>query len=121
MNIKDLEFGNVVKLRSGNLCLIHPIKDYLEKNIEGYLLNHKIYDVHFRNLKNGSFEATLNEYNDKKNSTCYKSFDIMEIYEDYTLKKLLWKREEETEEYDDYDEEEDGIPFDDEKWEELMK
>lgn len=34
MNIKDLEFGNVVKLRDGTLCLICPgIYTSLKKNI----------------------------------------------------------------------------------------
>ena len=44
------------------------------------------------------------------------TFIKWEDEEPYLIEDLL--REEKTEEYDDYDEEEDGIPFDDEKWEE---
>lgn len=97
MKLTDLKFGNVVKLSDGTLCLIHPVKNYSQKNIEEYLLNHKIYDVHFRNLKTGSLTTCLSEYDDdfnQKNDSYCDGFDIMEIYEDYTLKNLLWKREE---------------------------
>ena len=37
MNIKDLEFRNVVKLRNGTLCLIHPVRGSNHRNLFWYL------------------------------------------------------------------------------------
>ena len=81
MNKKDLKAGYAVKLKDGRFCLI--TKD-----------NKLMY------LKNGCFICMLEFYNDDLTygkTTYYKdkhnkSFEIQEVYEDYTLKNLLWKR-----------------------------
>lgn len=113
MNIKDLEFGNVVKFRDGTLCLIHPIRDYNimfgERRVFIYLKNNPKYDVHLRNIETGKlvvnlydldsglldFDYNLNQF--KHNYKKGKYFEIMEVYKDYTLQELLWKREEDEE------------------------
>lgn len=89
MKLTDLKFGNVVKLRNGDLYLIHPLYGIKEKgpDIGAYTLG----EIQLRSIKKDGFDFRLN--------VCvqYKDYNIMEVYEDYTLKKLLWKREEKTE------------------------
>lgn len=101
MNIKDLEFGNVVKLRDGTLCLICPNIYSSLKKISDYLVIYPIDMICLRSIINGNLKTDLSNYNDNLSlKGWYRSFDytyededIMEVYEDYTLKNLLWKRE----------------------------
>ena len=89
MKLINLKFGNVVKLRNGNLYLIHPLYSMKEDgfDISAFPLD----EIQLRSIKKGDFDFRLD--------VCvrYKDYNIMEIYEDYTLKNLLWKREEKTE------------------------
>lgn len=86
MKLTDLKFGNVVKLRNGNLYLIHPLYSMKEDgfDISAFPLD----EIKLRNIKKGDLDFRLD--------VCirYKDYNIIEVYEDYTLKKLLWKREE---------------------------
>lgn len=101
MNINDLEFGNVVKLRDGTLCLICPNIYSNFKKISDYLVIYPIDMICLRSIINGNLKTDLSNYNDYLSlKGWYRSFDytyededIMEVYEDYTLKKLLWKRD----------------------------
>lgn len=105
MNIKDLEFGNVVKLRDGTLCLICPSNYSSLKRISDYLVIYPMDMIWLRSITNGNLKTDLSNYNDDLSSKgwyrsvvyTYEDEDIMEIYEDYTLKNLLWKRERITE------------------------
>lgn len=89
MKLTDLKIGNVVKLRNGTLCLIHPLYSMKEDgfDISAFPLD----EIQLRNIKKGGFDFRLD--------VCirYKDYNIIEVYEDYTLKKLLWKRGEEDE------------------------
>lgn len=89
MKLVDLKFGNVVKLRNGNLYLIKPLYGIKENgsDIGAYTLN----EIQLRSIKKDGFDFRL--------GVCvqYKDYNIIEVYEDYTLKKLLWKRGEENE------------------------
>lgn len=105
MNIKDLEFGNVVKLRNGKLLLVCPDVSTYSKKISDYLKGFSISKIDLRNINTGGFENNLGFYDEEfRADRFYKtdgndeSKDIMKIYEDYTLQKLLWKREEDEEE-----------------------
>lgn len=105
MKLTDLEFGNVVKLRDGTLCLICPNVYSNLKKISDYLKIYSIDMVCLRSLINGNLKTYLINYNDDFSSKVwycsvdcsYEDEDIMEIYEDYTLKNLLWKRGKEDE------------------------
>ena len=81
MNKDNLKAGNVVKIKDNRLCLI--TKDnklmYLKK---GCFIN--MLEFYNNDLTYGTTEYYKNMYN--------KSFEIQEVYEDYTLKNLLWKR-----------------------------
>lgn len=89
MKLTDLEFGNAVKLRNGNLYLIHPLYSMKEDgfDISAFPLD----EIQLRNIKKGDLDFRLD--------VCirYKDYNIIEVYEDYTLKKLLWKRGKEDE------------------------
>lgn len=89
MKLINLKFGNVVKLRNGGLYLIHPLYSMKEDgfDIGAFPLD----EVQLRSIKKGDLDFRLD--------VCirYKDYNIMEVYEDYTLKNLLWKREEKTE------------------------
>ena len=86
MKLINLKFGNVVKLRNGNLYLIHPLYSMKEDgfDISAFPLD----EIQLRSIKKGDLDFRLD--------VCirYKDYNIIEVYEDYTLKKLLWKREE---------------------------
>lgn len=105
MKLTDLECGNVVKLRDGTICLICPNIYFSLKRISDYLKIYSIDMVELRNIINGNLKTNLSNYNDDFSSKgwyrsvdyTYEDEDIMEVYEDYTLKKLLWKRGEEDE------------------------
>ena len=101
MKLTDLEFGNVVKLRDGTLCLICPNIYSNLKKISEYLIRNSIDLIELRNIRNGGFEIDLSVYNDDFSAIADDEYssneDIIEVYEDYTLKNLLWKRGEEDE------------------------
>lgn len=102
MNIKELEFGNVVKLRNEKFYLLHPSENYrywINEKLATYLRYKSKDNIHLRNIETGFFYGDLSDYDDDFNVNIFGGggYDIMEIYEDYTLEKLLWKREEEEE------------------------
>lgn len=88
--INDLEFGNILELRSGSLCLLHPMESYCEKRIKNYLKNkRKIFVV---NLEDSSWEMTItDETKLGRVDTHQDPFDIVKVYKDYTLKEVLWE------------------------------
>lgn len=104
MKITDLKFGNVVKLKNDTLCLIHTagILDEWDKPLSYHLGS--IYFlpevVFFTNIKTGKVECDLNmfynleeeDYSMNASEDDYDSFNIVEVYEDFTLQKVLWKR-----------------------------
>lgn len=104
MKITDLKFGNVVKLKNDTLCLIHtPVSlDEWDKPLSYHLGS--IYflpeAVFFTNIKTGKVECDLNmfynleeeDYSMNASEDDYDSFNIVEVYEDFTLQKVLWKR-----------------------------
>ena len=78
MKKEDLKYGNVVEFRSGDRCLYCTFK----KGIDFIHLNGDCY--------------TMLKYYDEnliRNEGCH-SADIVKIYEDYNLKKVLWERKE---------------------------
>lgn len=94
MTKEDLEFGNVVELKNGELCLIEPdfwftgsLKEYL-KIIE-LEANHTI---NLRNIKNAHWKTSLKEYDDNLIPIGDDNYSIMKVYKDYTLKEVLWER-----------------------------
>lgn len=94
MTKKDLKFGNVVKLRNGKLCLIHPVFNCGSTNIQKYLGGAKEIDIKFRVLKDGSYETSYDRYKDDLTHVSDSYYDIIEVYEDFTLTKLLRERKE---------------------------
>lgn len=80
MKKEDLNCGNVVELRDG--------KRYIQTCIEGY----EFIRLDYINSKSTSF-FPLNEFDDDLKGS-HSGLDIMKIYEDYTLKKVLWERKE---------------------------
>lgn len=103
MNIKELEFGNVVKLRNGEICLIHPFEENLrdDRRLDSYIKCVSKRKIYLRNLKTGDLSRTFEYYdNDLNHLNRYlgdEGYEIMEVYKDYTLQEQLWKREEEDE------------------------
>lgn len=88
MKKENLKVGNVVELRNGALCLIHPTNNYIDvSDIEN--------DIIFRNLIDGTVETMLRNIDsnlrNKLNFFGSDEYDIVKVYEDYTLKKVLWK------------------------------
>ena len=80
MKKEDLNCGNVVELRDG--------KRYIQTCIEGY----EFIRLDYINAKSTSF-FPLNEFNDDLKGS-HSGLDIVKVYEDYTLKKVLWERKE---------------------------
>lgn len=80
MKKEDLKSGNVVELRDG--------RRYIKTCIVGF---------EFIRLDYTSATSTgifpLNEFDDYLKGS-HSGLDIMKIYEDYTLKKVLWERKE---------------------------
>lgn len=100
MNIKDLEFGNVVKLRNGTLCLIHPVRGSNHRNLFWYLNLMPRDTVFLRDIETGGFICDFTHYDNDlniDNEFCRMKYEILEVYKDYTLQELLWKRGEEDE------------------------
>lgn len=80
MKKEDLKCGNVVELRDG--------KRYIQTCIEGY----EFIRLDYIKSNSTSFLSSTTFDDDLKGS--YSGLDIVKVYEDYTLKKLLWKRKE---------------------------
>ena len=78
MEKSDLKYGNVVELRNGGFyVLVHVYNESILIDLTG--------KYHF-NFDNYSIDFT---------HTCgFEKLDIMKVYKDYTLKKLLWERKE---------------------------
>jgi hypothetical protein len=91
MTKKDLQFGMVVELGSGTLCLIVP-----QDNGCGCCVNyHK--DVRFYDLEDASWVISLCDFKDdltEFDGEYDGYYDIVKVYKDYTLKELLWERKE---------------------------
>lgn len=90
---KDLKFGNVVELRNGSLCLIEPEFNLLLEHKDNSVTNPAL-STRLRNIKTSIWETNLDKYNNNLKNNSYDKSDIMKVYEDYTLKNLLWEREE---------------------------
>ena len=90
---KDLKFGNVVELRSGSLCLIEPEFNLLLEHKNNSVTNPEL-STRLRNIKTSIWETNLDKYNNNLKNNSYDKSDIMKVYEDYTLKNLLWERKE---------------------------
>ena len=93
MKKNDLKFGMVVELKNGSLCLVEPIYGCNGSSVKGYLIDEPERTVQFRNLKTAEWETTLLAYNSNLINDS-DGHSIIKIYEDYTLKNLLWKRKE---------------------------
>lgn len=80
MKKEDLNCGNVVELRDGSRYIKTCIEGY------GFIILDYISATSPVSLPLNVFDDDLKESSRK--------FDIMKIYEDYTLKKVLWERKE---------------------------
>lgn len=80
MKKEDLNCGNVVELRDG--------KRYIQTCIEGY----EFIRLDYIKSNSTSFLSSTTFDDDLKGS--YSGLDIIKVYEDYTLKKVLWERKE---------------------------
>lgn len=87
---ENLKFGNVVELRGDNaLCLL--ISNNGENNsVGGTISNITI----FASLPKGVRVMYGEDINDDLTSNWRNHYDIMKVYEDYTMTKLLWERKE---------------------------
>ena len=74
MKKEDIKFGNVVELRDGDKYIY---------SIESTMLN-----------LNGGRILSKTQYNELLIRNGNHDWDIMKVYEDYTLKKVLWERKE---------------------------
>ena len=88
MKKSDLRFGNILVLRDGTKCLLHPIRNYRINDVKFTEYNENI----LRNLKNGTLIDYLCSYDEYFNNRFDNQRDIIEIYEDYTMNNLLWER-----------------------------
>lgn len=75
MKKRDLEYGNVVEVKNGKLCMY---------NVYGNLIY----------LTDGSYVTSVELYDNSLNHKEHYGWKIMKIYKDYTLKELLWERKE---------------------------
>ena len=80
MKKEDLKLGNIIETKNGKRYI------YLECQ------KNDLIDL------DGVNQVSLHYYNDdltrKNNSKIDRDLDVQKIYEDYTLKKVLWKRKE---------------------------
>lgn len=90
---KDLKFGNVVEFRNGSLCLIEPEFNLFLEHKNNSVTNPEL-STRLRNIKTSFWETNLDKYNNNLKNNSYEKNDIMKVYEDYTLKNLLWERQE---------------------------
>lgn len=74
MKKEDLKFGNIVELRDGDKYIY---------SVESTMLN-----------LNGGKTLSKTQYNELLIRNGNHDWDIMKVYEDYTLKKVLWERKE---------------------------
>ena len=80
MKKEDLKYGNIVETKDGKRYI------YLECQKNDLI---DLDGVHQVDLKNYNDDLTR-----KNNSKIDRDLDVQKIYEDYTLKKVLWKRPE---------------------------
>lgn len=73
MNKEDLKYGNVVELRNGRRYLYHRS------------------ELKLMSL-DGNYFLSFHKYDENLNNEGDKDFDIIKVYENYTLRKLLWER-----------------------------
>ena len=93
MTKKDLKFGMVVELKEGVLCLIEPAANCGNVSINNYLTTEREHNVRFRNIKTTEWVTCLDNFNlDLTHTT--DNYSIRCVYEDYTLKKVLYERKE---------------------------
>lgn len=78
MNKEDLKFGNVVETRDG----------------EKYIFNYVGDETYFIRLDGAGFNPSKYYKNDLSIDDSNRESDILKVYKDYTLKKLLWERKE---------------------------
>ena len=88
MKKEDLKYGNVVELRNGYLCLLEPTNNHSDLSIKRYL------DVVFRNIKTANSVSCLENYRSSLTNIISSEYDIIKVYEDYTLQNVLWERKE---------------------------
>lgn len=87
---ENLKFGNVVELRGDNaLCLLIPHSGE-NNSVGGTISNITI----FASLPKGVRVMYGEDINDDLTSNWRNHYDIMKVYEDYTMKNLLWERKE---------------------------
>ena len=87
-----LEFGNVVELKNGDLCLIEPQFNYgSDETVEMYLKEGSI--IQLRDIRNAKYVTDLNRYNDDLTNKSFDEFSIVKVYKDHSLKEVLWTRE----------------------------
>ena len=96
MKKSDLKFGMVVELKNGSLCLVAQVKNTEDILVENYLKEFNDDTIYFMNIKTSGLETDLScfdaDLNHREGSNW--DFSIVRIYEDYTLKNLLWERKE---------------------------
>ena len=80
MKKEDLKSGNVVELRDGSKYIQTCIEEY------GFIILDYI-------SATSPVSLPLNKFNDDLKGS-HSGLDIMKVYEDYTLKKVLWERKE---------------------------
>lgn len=80
MKKEDLKNGNVVELRDGGR--------YIKTCIGGF----EFIRIDYTSATETAF-FLLNDFEDGLKGSM-RTFDIMKVYEDYTLKKVLWERKE---------------------------
>ena len=80
MKKEDLNCGNVVELRDGSR--------YIKTCIEGF----EFIRLDYIKSNSTAFFSSTTFDDDLKGR--YSELDIIKVYEDYTLKKVLWKRKE---------------------------
>ena len=80
MKKEDLKFGNIIELRDGSRYMKTCIEEYEFVICDNICVT-------------STLIFPLNEFDDDLKGSSRK-FDIMKVYEDYTLKKVLWERKE---------------------------
>lgn len=79
MKKEDLYCGNIVELREGNKFIV--IVKFADLNFDLVSVN-------------GNLLGKLSRFNENLEYFGNHNFDIIKVYEDYTLKKVLWERKE---------------------------
>lgn len=84
MHLSDLKVGNILELKSGDFILV---KDVHLLFSEFYHLKGENKHIIFNNIANKFWGWKPNlKHEDNSN------FDVVKVYEDFTLQKVLWER-----------------------------